>query len=300
LGMTRAEVDAKFEEIISFSGVEKFIDTPVKRYSSGIKVRLAFAVAAHLEPEILIIDEVLAVGDAEFQRRCLGKMQDVAGEGRTVLFVSHNMPAVSSLCTRAIMLRQGQLFMEGNVDEVINGYLNEQSARAELGLEEMTDRKGNGQVMFKDIQYSTDPNQPMGNALYAGQAGYFFFTLNNSTHHSLDQVTVSILIQDVQHQRVATLHTRFTGSMLTLDSGDNLVVCTIPKVNLMPGKYWLTLHCIVGGESGKVSELADHVDQGSFFFVESGDFFGTGKVPNEKHGLVIMEQAWAQPQRIGS
>ncbi|MGF1583382.1 MAG: polysaccharide ABC transporter ATP-binding protein [Gemmataceae bacterium] len=122
LGMTRREVDRKFDEIVDFSGVEDFLDTPVKRYSSGMKVRLAFAVAAHLEPEIMIIDEVLAVGDLEFQRRCLGKMEDVANSGRTVLFVSHNMAAVRALCSRGILLDAGQVRYDGTPDEAISRY----------------------------------------------------------------------------------------------------------------------------------------------------------------------------------
>lgn len=124
LGMDRAEVSRKFDEIVDFSGVEKFIDTPVKRYSSGMYVRLAFAVAAHLEPEILVVDEVLAVGDAEFQRKCLGKMSDVAHAGRTVLFVSHNMPAILRLCSTAIMLDRGKLVKQGDAVDVTNFYLN--------------------------------------------------------------------------------------------------------------------------------------------------------------------------------
>lgn len=123
LGMTRKEVTQKFDEIVAFSGVEKFIDTPVKHYSSGMYVRLAFAVAAHLEPEILIIDEVLAVGDAEFQKKCLGKMKDVAGEGRTVLFVSHNMAALKSLCQTGVVLNKGKVVYEGNIDNAISNYL---------------------------------------------------------------------------------------------------------------------------------------------------------------------------------
>jgi lipopolysaccharide transport system ATP-binding protein len=124
LGMTRKEVKAKFEEIVEFSGIEKFIDTPVKHYSSGMYVRLAFAVAAHLEPEILIIDEVLAVGDAEFQKKCLGKMKDVAGQGRTVLFVSHNMAAIKTLCTKGIVLEQGQIAEIGDVNVCMERYYN--------------------------------------------------------------------------------------------------------------------------------------------------------------------------------
>lgn len=123
LGMSRAEVKSKFDEIVDFSGVEKFLDTPVKRYSSGMKVRLAFAVAAHLEPEILIVDEVLAVGDADFQKKCLGKMEDVAGQGRTILFVSHNMAAVKNLCSRSILLKGGHLVKEDTTEKVVDYYL---------------------------------------------------------------------------------------------------------------------------------------------------------------------------------
>ncbi len=129
LGMSRAEVRAKFDEIVAFSGVEKFIDTPVKRYSSGMQVRLAFAVAAHLEPEILLVDEVLAVGDAEFQRKCLGKMGEIAaGQGRTVLFVSHQLGMVSRLCSRAILLSGGQVILHGETDKVVNEYIGISSA----------------------------------------------------------------------------------------------------------------------------------------------------------------------------
>jgi lipopolysaccharide transport system ATP-binding protein len=124
LGMTKSEIRSKFDEIVAFSGVEKYIDTPVKRYSSGMYVRLAFAVAAHLEPEILIVDEVLAVGDAEFQKKCLGKMKDVSGEGRTVLFVSHNMGAVASLCNQGIFMEHGKIIMNDRIDKTITTYLN--------------------------------------------------------------------------------------------------------------------------------------------------------------------------------
>lgn len=128
MGMDRREIQRKFDEIVDFSGVEQFIDTPVKRYSSGMYVRLAFAVAAHLEPEILIVDEVLAVGDAEFQKKCLGKMGDVAHEGRTVLFVSHNMPAIRNLCSSCIILKKGEVSSQGPVETAINNYLNSETS----------------------------------------------------------------------------------------------------------------------------------------------------------------------------
>lgn len=140
LGMTKPEISGKLDEIIAFSGIELYIDTPIKRYSSGMNVRLAFAVAAHLEPEILLIDEVLAVGDVEFQRKCLGKMQDIAGEGRTILFVSHNMTAINRLCSRAAFLYKGELELEGDTNTVVNQYLNKATENAQEG----------GSISFED------------------------------------------------------------------------------------------------------------------------------------------------------
>ena len=135
LGMRRAEIERRFDEIVEFSGMARFLDTPVKRYSSGMQVRLAFAVAAHLEPEILLVDEVLAVGDAEFQQKCLGKMKDVTRQGRTVIFVSHRLPAVRSLCSRALVLEKGALAFEGRPDEAIHHYLSHGGDRSEAVVE---------------------------------------------------------------------------------------------------------------------------------------------------------------------
>jgi lipopolysaccharide transport system ATP-binding protein len=154
LGMRKKEINRKFDEIVEFSGVQRYIDTPVKRYSSGMYVRLAFAVAAHLEPEILIIDEVLAVGDAEFQRKCLGKMKEVSGSGRTVLFVSHNMEAVKSLCDRVIYLENGSVVMDGEPGEVIECYLQKQSTSLHQQVFNYEDAPGNEFVRLRSIRLS--------------------------------------------------------------------------------------------------------------------------------------------------
>jgi lipopolysaccharide transport system ATP-binding protein len=163
LGMTRKEVKEKFDEIVAFSGVEKFIDTPVKHYSSGMYVRLAFAVAAYLEPEILIIDEVLAVGDAEFQKKCLGKMKEVAGHGRTVIFVSHNMEAVKSLCDRAIFLENGSVVKDGHPIEIIEYYLQKQSGQLHFQEFSYNDAPGNEHVRLKSIHLTPkrEDNKPI-------------------------------------------------------------------------------------------------------------------------------------------
>ena len=150
LGMTRKEIRRKFDEIVDFAGVENFLDTPVKRFSSGMFVRLGFSVAAHLEPEILVVDEVLAVGDASFQKKCIGKMNSVAKEGRTILFVSHQMQAVTNLCNRAILLARGKLELEGNTKQVVSAYLNQvEKLSAKIPIRQRVDRQGLG---FANIQ----------------------------------------------------------------------------------------------------------------------------------------------------
>ena len=149
--MKQAEIERKFDEIVAFAEVEKFLDTPVKRYSSGMYVRLAFAVAAHLEPEILLVDEVLAVGDAAFQKKCLGKMGSVAGEGRTVLFVSHNMAAVHELCDRSLLLSRGRVASTGSTPAMIKQYLDQLSETASTPAVERQDRTGSGQIRLTDF-----------------------------------------------------------------------------------------------------------------------------------------------------
>src|ERR1700739_4232505 len=159
LGMNRAEIKAKFDEIVAFAEVEKFLDTPVKRYSSGMYVRLAFAVAAHLEPEILIVDEVLAVGDAQFQAKCLGKMREVSSGGRTVLFVSHNMQAVRNLCQRAIVLNRGQLVLHGGVDEGVAAYEN-RIAGLPVSVWNRRATESSGQLSYQSVSARLQGEQP--------------------------------------------------------------------------------------------------------------------------------------------
>ena len=159
LGMKRAEIDHKFDNIVAFAEIEKFLDTPVKRYSSGMYVRLAFAVAAHLEPEVLMVDEVLAVGDTAFQKKCVGKMGDVAKEGRTVLFVSHNMAAIANLCKRCILLENGKIVMNDQPETVINHYLSTVSEFSLISLRDRKDRKGEGRLRFTDTSIADAKGQ---------------------------------------------------------------------------------------------------------------------------------------------
>ncbi|MCP5099429.1 MAG: ABC transporter ATP-binding protein, partial [Chloroflexi bacterium] len=179
LGMKKTVIDRKFDEIIAFADIEKFLDTPVKHYSSGMYVRLAFSVAAHLEPEILLVDEVLAVGDAEFQKKCLGKMESVAGEGRTVLFVSHNMGLIQTLCKRGIMLQNGRLIADGPISDVVGVYLKQLKTKGQQNLAERTDRRGQGKVKLVSASaYNGTPDA--ANLLSTGKSARFEFNIDKS------------------------------------------------------------------------------------------------------------------------
>src|SRR5262245_39421351 len=172
LGMKRAEIRSKFDDIVAFADVGPFVDTPVKHYSSGMYVRLAFAVAAHLQPEILLVDEVLAVGDAAFQRKCLGKMGEVAKEGRTIIFVSHNMAAVESLCTGAHLISEGRIVRSGGTGEVIAEYLSAVATLSGVPLVQRPDRQGDGRLQFTDIRIVSDDGKPTG-VIQSGQSVEF-------------------------------------------------------------------------------------------------------------------------------
>jgi len=202
LGMTRKEIDGKFDEIVNFSGVETYIDTPVKRYSSGMRVRLGFAVAAHLEPEILLVDEVLAVGDAEFQRKCLGKMGEVASRGRTVLFVSHNMPSIKNLCDRAILLDAGQIASEGHVEEVVDTYLMAGTEMSQTGI--ITDsapRLGTGDARVRRVELLNLAGKSISQ-LYFGQS--FRVALTLEVVKNIQDVVVEIGISSLDGMRVTS------------------------------------------------------------------------------------------------
>jgi len=252
LGMKKSEVDRKFDDIVTFAGVEKFLDTPVKRYSSGMKVRLAFAVAANLEPEILIVDEVLAVGDAEFQRKCLNKMEDVGKKGRTVLFVSHNMGAISRLCDRAIWLQQGRLMLDGNVEEVISAYLNAgTSGHAVWELDNY--KQENSDVVLikarllnhesKEPTILTDFNNPI-----EVEVEYDILRMCRNT-------SIMIRITDAQGNVIFT--SRDTDTTEWRDRprevGSCVSSCTLPSY-LKPGRYHLSLGVIQGAKTVEVHE----------------------------------------------
>lgn len=274
LGMRKREIDLKFDEIVAFSEVERFLDTPIKRYSSGMKVRLAFAVAAHLEPEILVIDEVLAVGDAEFQKKCIGKMRDVAGSGRTILFVSHNLAALQRLCPRAILLSSGQLANDAPSGEIIAQYLSSsvaQTTHVDLTSPDIL-REGSGEARFTSAGVLSEDSVststiPMGSS--------FKIRMSIAAKETVYNAIIGVAIYDQHGRRVAGLNSHDVSSWWTdLEKGSNQVVeCVIRDPNLMPGRY------LVGIVIKKDREIVDAVNQILSLDVASCDVYGTGRIP---------------------
>lgn len=291
LGMARAEIRRKFDEIVAFAEVEKFLDTPVKRYSSGMYVRLAFAVAAHLEPDILIVDEVLAVGDAEFQKKCLGKIERVAsGEGRTVLFVSHNMAAIERLCSSAIHLSQGRLLVKGDTRDVVQDYMSSMSREGWTPLGERHDRQGTGVIQFTSVSLADGNGQSL-TAFQCGTCATLVLEFENTTDRVLRNLRVAVGIDDEHGQRVLLLDSALLWDDLeTVQPGTGVVRISMPRLCLLPRRYSFTIFATVNGI------IADWIKNAGSFDVEGGDYFGTGQLPSPGQGLFVTEHTFQYEQ----
>jgi lipopolysaccharide transport system ATP-binding protein len=290
LGMRKHEITRKFDEIVAFSGVERYIDTPVKRYSSGMYVRLAFAVAAHLEPEILIVDEVLAVGDMEFQKKCLGKMKDVSEkEGRTVLFVSHNMAAVQNLCNKGLLLKHGTVAsIDNDIRDTINKYIDTNaSVNAERTALNTQTRKGNGVIQFNRIAIiDSDANTEISEIPSGTNVKFRFFF--DAKQKPLKSVIFSFSINDQLDQRVAFLSNEMINSEIEInDTSKNYIDVTINKIPLAPGTYNMNIFCTVKGD------IADWLQQAYYFNIVGGDFYNTGRKYPDGHGVILMNYLYA-------
>lgn len=277
LGMTRREIDSKLDEIIDFSGVEKFIDTPVKFYSSGMKVRLGFSVAAHLDPEILIIDEVLAVGDYEFQKKCLGKMEDVAGKGRTVLFVSHNLSAVQTLCPNSILLENGVIDNFGESEKVIKKYLGTEEINNYLEIDPETSLgEGNHKMKLKRILFSGDRDQFLpvvsGSDLYIT----LFFDISQEIFRQGERIDIRIDSQ--LGQKLIWISTRIKNE---IDLRSGKIIFKIPNCPLLPDEYLYTIYIHDG------IEVAHWLQSVSTFRVEEGKYFLNGLQIPPGQGSII-------------
>lgn len=240
LGMTRSEIRAKFDEIVDFSGVEKFLDTPVKRYSSGMYVRLAFSVAAHLNPEILVVDEVLSVGDAEFQKKCIGKMQDISSDsGKTILFVSHNLRAVQLLCNKGLLLNHGQMMYFGEVEKTAAMYIEAREKLSRIPLDKRTDRRGNGLLRFVSCRLKSGDGKEVA-FLPLGEKMLLEIGLESREEIEGD-IKIEVGICSSSDIRVGTLSLRNLGILSHFKKGFNTVCFEIPRNPFYPDQYSLNL-----------------------------------------------------------
>ena len=284
LGMSRREIAEKFDEIVDFSEIGRFIDTPVKRYSSGMYVRLGFAVAAHLDPELLIVDEVLAVGDAAFQRKCMAKMQHVSREGRTILFVSHNMGSVQTLCDRALVLKNGRLVAEGPPSEAAALYL--QSTAREIGvkLAERSDRSGRGRARALRLTVHGEGHEEAPGLLLYGQTAL----LHCEVSKVLPDLTCTFTILNHLTQRVCRLPSRLSAPGDSMAAGRRFT-CEIPELALVPGHYHVNVALVAG------RELEDSVDSAATFEVHPGMLGGRGLGPEATGVVIAPRHRWISP-----
>lgn len=278
LGMGRQEIDRKFDEMVAFAEVERFIDTPVKHYSSGMYLRLAFAVAAHLEPEILVVDEVLAVGDAEFQKKCLGKMQSVAGHGRTVLFVSHDMTAIRRLCPRALLIKNGEVAADGPTDEVAAHYfasISGTGSAAQWIDTTASRRSGSQEARFVGVTF-TSGNEAVAMQPYTG--GPLVVTMAIEAERRRQIRSLAATIYDPNGAKLVNADTIKLGESIILQPGRNIVRLSIDALHLLPGVY--TLGLWLGDGTG-----------GAVDFIESATYFEIVDAATDRKG--------ARPQSDG-
>jgi lipopolysaccharide transport system ATP-binding protein len=272
--MRAADIRRRFDQIVAFSGVERFIDTPLKRYSSGMQVRLGFAVAAHLDTDILIVDEVLAVGDAEFQRKCLDKMGDLSASGRTVLYVSHNMASVETLCDSAMLLESGHVAHVGAVQDVLEAYQASLATALQTSLGKRTDRKGSGvvRIVAVESEFRTGAESQL--------------RLHFESSSPVSNVEVAVPIYGSNREAVALLGNAYSGQRVDSLPANGTLVCTLNAANLMPGTYTIDLYCTVNGI------VADWIADAARVEIADGAYFKQGKLPPPGYGHVLVPQEW--------
>lgn len=287
LGMTKKEIDLKLDEIVDFSGVEKYIDTPVKFYSSGMKVRLGFSVAAHLDPEILVIDEVLAVGDVEFQRKCLGKMEDVSKSGRTVLFVSHNMAAIKNICNKGIVLNYGKIEYYGTETDSINYYL-EKTAQRQLAHRKQSPFNKNsiGPIHFTELNFIDSTGRPK-NTICAGEDLEVHLHFRNESESDIGKYHIGLTFYNELGIPIFSQSTRVMKANFGTLPKNGIFVCKFKELALPPSYYFLSANVKVN------EEYSDFFDKVPGIKVVEGDFFGTGKIFPAKLGVYLVSGQWS-------
>ncbi len=287
LGMSRLEVRGKFDEIVEFSGLSDFIDTPVKRYSSGMYVRLAFAVAAHLEPEILVVDEVLAVGDAEFQKKCLGRMGQVTREGRTILFVSHNMNAVQTLCRRGIVIDDGKIDFDGEAKAAANHYLHRNAPTAD-SYKNPANRGGTGTFRVENITFTDDQGRPRPEPVN-GETLQVHFAYKHYSDQRFPGMQFSVTFGTPDQINIFNQRNTLKGVSFKDLPEEGEIVLTIPRFPLPAGDYELSYSIKSDKRAGDVLDCS-HV--GMSLTVQDGAFFGTGNSLSAVSGLCLVDGDW--------
>jgi lipopolysaccharide transport system ATP-binding protein len=286
MGMSKREIKMKFDEIVDFAGVERYIDTPVKRYSSGMYVRLAFAVAAYLDPEILIVDEVLAVGDAEFQKKCLGKMKDVSeSHGRTVLFVSHNMAAVSALCSKGLLMANGTLYSTGTATEVIHEYLNSETKRTK-SLADTKGRPGNGALRFTGLQITDAFERPKTSFLQGESVKFKLeFTINDPTLY-YGGIHFSVNIHNANGELIVNHTNKMIGKIFSNDDINSSygIIFDWKCVPLTPGDYQVSIDCV------NVDQFLDNVENAISISIVEGVIYNYEMAP--RLGVMAIDADW--------
>jgi lipopolysaccharide transport system ATP-binding protein len=286
LGMNRQQIARRFDDIVSFAEVEQFLDTPVKRYSSGMFVRLAFAVACHLDPEILVVDEVLAVGDAAFQRKCLGKMNDVSRSGRTVLFVSHNMATILNLCDQVAVLDRGRLLFLGDPEKGIQLYTknNEVTAGSEIDLSSHPNRRPGCPPILGKVRLLNSAGKPT-DQLLCGEA--ITIEIQVDPRCTFAEPHFAIGFDDTLGCRLFTLATYLSDSLPDIPRQPRRLLCRLDQLPLCPGRYCLTLNA-----GPRQNVWTDMIDQALWLEVTPTDFYGNGRLPNSDWGRFLMHSRW--------
>jgi lipopolysaccharide transport system ATP-binding protein len=285
LGMKREEIKAKFDQIVEFSEVGKFLDTPVKRYSSGMYVRLAFSVAAHLDPEIMIVDEVLAVGDQAFQQKCLGKMSDVMRQGRTIIFVSHSMDAIASLCTTVVHVKKGRVAGKVGVEEGIRAYIDEAATGDNLPLKDKPRaiKPKDHAPIFHDLRISTDVGESA--MIPVGSKIRFDVTMRDFADVP-GNLTLGIGLNNTRGQRVALFHSEYHQGLTFRGAGEMTLTCEVPALPLAPASYTIDLVLADG------YNMIERVERAAQVEVVFADLLGTGKLPTGKQSTVVLPCTW--------
>ncbi len=288
LGLKKLEIEQKFDEIVDFAGTEAFLDTPLKHYSSGMQLRLAFAVAAHLEPEILVIDEVLAVGDAAFQQKCLGKMNEVSQSGRTILFVSHNMGAIQRLCPRTVVLEQGKLIYEGPTPQAIDQYVRSTKENTQtISLHERKDRVAGGiRFRFTEVHFYVPEVKSPVLAITNGQEARIAIHYDCQNNLLGREVELSVAVYKVSGEFLFACRSDSINQVLTIKKNSGIFTCILPKNPLKEGIYHYNLIAFNKGE------ILDFVTEAGQFEVNAGDYYGTGKTSAKGRSGVCVPYQW--------